>query len=149
MEVIRTVRNMRAELGVPPSKKAERLFIHASAGQAPILSTMQGAIAFLTRSEQVDISTVAEDIPLAASGVAGENTILLPLAGLLDVQKEIDRLNKEQTQLQGERDRLESQLSNEAFVAKAPAAVVEKLRNRRVEVDQQLTTLAAQIARWS
>ncbi len=149
MEVIRTVRNIRAELGVPPAKKAERLFIHASEGQAPILSAMQGAIAFLTRSETVDISTTAEDIPQAASGVAGENTILLPLAGLLDIQKEIERLNKDQKQLQGERERLQNQLGNEAFVSKAPAQVVDKLRNRVVEVEQQLTTLAAQIARWS
>lgn len=149
MEVIRTVRNMRAELGVPPAKKAERLFIHASAGQAPILGAMRGAIAFLTRSEQVDISTTAEDIPQAASGVAGENTILLPLAGLLDIQKEIERLAKEQKQLQGERERLEGQLANEAFVSKAPGHVVDKLRNRVTEVDQQLAALAGQMARWS
>ncbi|MBO9540632.1 valine--tRNA ligase [bacterium] len=147
MEVIRTVRNMRAELGVPPAKKAERLVIFGK--QHELLARMKDTIGHLTRSEAVEVGAEPVEIAQAASGVAGENTILLPLEGLLDIQKEVERLKKEQGQLTGERQRLEGQLSNEAFVSKAPAHVVDKLRTRMGEVDAQLTTLAQQIERWA
>jgi valyl-tRNA synthetase len=148
MDVIRTVRAMRSELGVPAAKKAELLYIHASEAQAPILRAMAGAIALLTRSETIEVSLSPREFPQAASGVAGENTLLLPLAGLLDIRKEIDRLTKEEGSLGNELSRIAGQLSNDAFVAKAPAAVVDKLRARQSEVTQQIETVRAQLARW-
>ncbi|MGE5707684.1 MAG: hypothetical protein ACM3YO_05055 [Bacteroidota bacterium] len=66
---------------------------------------------------------------------------------MIDNPKEIERLTKENVNQEGERGRLEGQLKNEQFVSKAPAAVVDKLRNRKSEVEGQLNALLAQIER--
>ena len=65
------------------------------------------------------------------------------------VEKEIARLTKERDALENEKTRVEGQLANEAFVAKAPAAVVDKLRTRRGEIDVALTTLRQTLEKWS
>ncbi len=148
MEAVRTVRNIRAELGIEPAKRAERLVIQASATSAEVYRKGAPYLAHLTRTQEVEVTTEAQEIPLAASGVAGDATLLLPLAGLLDISKEVERLRKEETKLLGERDKLAGQLSNEAFLAKAPEAVVAKLRLRQGEVDQAIQTVAGQIQRW-
>jgi valyl-tRNA synthetase len=148
MDAVRAVRNMRAELGIEPAKRAERLVVQASSATAEAYRQGASYLAHLTRTERVEVTTEPQEIPLAASGVAGDATLLLPLAGLLDIAKEVERLRKEESKLQGERDKLAGQLSNEAFLAKAPEAVVEKLRTRQGEVAQALETIATQIARW-
>ncbi len=148
MDAVRSVRNMRAELGIEPAKRAERLVIHASSASAEVYRKGASYLAHLTRTERVEVSTEAQEIPLAASGVSGDATLLLPLAGLLDIGKEIERLGKEQVKLLAEREKLAGQLSNEAFLAKAPGPVVDKLRSRQGEVEQALLTVAGQIQRW-
>jgi len=148
MDAIRAVRNMRAELGIEPAKRAERLVIQATAASLDVYRKGASYLAHLTRTQEVEVTTEPQEIPLAASGVAGDATLLLPLAGLLDIAKEIERLRKEEAKLLGEREKLANQLSNEAFVSKAPEAVVAKLRNRQGEVAQALQTVASQIQRW-
>jgi valyl-tRNA synthetase len=148
MEAVRTIRNMRAELGIEPAKRAERLVVQATPASVEVYRKGAPYLAHLTRTQEVEVTTETQEIPLAASGVAGDATLLLPLAGLLDISKEVERLRKEETKLLGERDKLAGQLSNEAFLAKAPEAVVAKLRTRQAEVEQAIQTVAGQIQRW-
>jgi len=74
-------------------------------------------------------------------------TVVLPLAGLLDLDKERARLTKEIEGAAGEVARLEGQLANEAFVSRAPAHVVDKLRTRLQEVQAQRQALRERLAR--
>jgi valyl-tRNA synthetase len=149
MDIVRTVRNMRAELGVPAGKKAERLVIQAAGAAAGLLEGVKELVATLTRSEQVDVVPGPVDLALAASGVVGDCQLWLPLAGLLDREKELKRLQKELEGLDKEAIRLTGQLSNEAFLAKAPDAVVAKLRSRQDELGHQRAVLEGQVKRWS
>ena len=146
MEVIRVVRNIRSELNVPPAKKAEKLVIQATNQSFETLFACRSYIAALAKVEEVNVVATEEQVvKQAASGMAGENKIFLPLAGMLDLNKEIERLGKEKANLAGESKRLEGQLQNEQFVSKAPVAVVDKLKARQKEVENQLTAVSAQI----
>jgi valyl-tRNA synthetase len=71
---------------------------------------------------------------------------MVPLAGLIDVAAEQARINKEVERIRGEIERIDNKLSNESFVAKAPAEVVEKERARAAEFNATLGTLSEQMA---
>ena len=91
----------------------------------------------------------APQIAKAATGLSGENTLILPLEQFGDViAKEVTRLNKEVQALEGEQTRIAGQLGNEGFVAKAPQQVVDKLRARQDEIVGQLATARQQLAKW-
>ncbi|HEY9721430.1 MAG TPA: class I tRNA ligase family protein, partial [Oscillatoriaceae cyanobacterium] len=149
IETVRTVRNMRAELKIEPAKKADELVLVAAAEDRAALETMAPLIARMSRSEEVRLVDTAPAIVKAATGHVGETRVILPLEQFGDVlEKEIVRLQKETSSLESELERVRGQLANEAFVAKAPAAVVDKLRARNEEIVVQLESARQQLARW-
>ena len=149
IEAVRTVRNMRAELKIEPAKRAEKLILVAAPGDKAVLEAVAPYIGRMTRSEQVEILGAAPAITKASTGLFGENQAVLPLEQFGDVlEKEIKRLDKELVSLESEKARVAGQLGNEAFVSKAPAAVVDKLRARQEEIEVQLGTVKQQLARW-
>ncbi len=145
--VVREVRRIRQELDIPPSKKADRLVIQAPEADVAVFQAGAATIGLLARCESVEVTADRSEVPQAASAVVGGAVVLLPLAGLLDLDKERARLAKEIEAAGGEVGRLEGQLANEAFVAKAPAHVVEKLRTRLGEVGAQRETLRERLGR--
>ncbi|MEB3328430.1 MAG: class I tRNA ligase family protein, partial [Candidatus Sericytochromatia bacterium] len=152
IETVKTLRNVRAELRVDPAKVAPEIVIVATAADEALLARMAPLVARLGRADRVIIAPAGSAGPegRCATGLAGENQIFLPLSGFGDVlAREVGRLGKEITSLEGEQQRVSSQLANEAFVAKAPPAVVEKLRARRDEIQGQLEALRRQLASWS
>ncbi|MNS30520.1 Valine--tRNA ligase [compost metagenome] len=151
IDAVRTVRNMRAELKIDPAKKADQLIVVAPAKDRAVLEAVAPLIARLSRSEKVEVygEGQAPEIAKAATGLSGENTLILPLEQFGDVlEKELGRLGKEVQALEAEQGRIAGQLGNEAFVGKAPAAVVDKLRARQDEIVGQLATAHQQLARW-
>jgi valyl-tRNA synthetase len=84
--------------------------------------------------------------PANALSLVGELKVMVPLAGLIDVAAEQARINKEVERIRGEIERIDNKLSNESFVAKAPAEVVEKERARAAEFNATLGTLSEQMA---
>jgi valyl-tRNA synthetase len=151
IDAVRTVRNMRAELKIDPAKKADQLILVVPAKDRAVLESVAPLIARLSRSERVDVygEGQAPEVAKAATGLSGENTLILPLEQFGDViAKEITRLTKEVQALEGEKVRIAGQLGNEGFVAKAPAAVVDKLRARQDEIAVQLATAGQQLAKW-
>jgi valyl-tRNA synthetase len=151
IDAVRTVRNMRAELKIDPAKKADQLIVVAPARDRAVLEAVAPLIARLSRSERVEVygEGDAPQIAKAATGLSGENTLILPLEQFGDViAKEITRLTKEVQALEAEQTRIAGQLGNEGFVAKAPAQVVDKLRARQDEIVGQLTTAKQQLAKW-
>jgi valyl-tRNA synthetase len=144
---IKAIRARRNEMNVPPSRKA-KVYIATKYTDAFNEST---AVFFsrLASASEVEIGESFDDAFSADDAVrivTDSATIFLPLSDIVDTEKERARLEGEQKKLVGEIERIEKKLSNEGFVAKAPAAVVEgekaKLAKYRENLDGVLAALA-------
>ncbi|MFB4210773.1 valine--tRNA ligase [Shouchella sp. JSM 1781072] len=133
--LIRSIRNTRSELNVPMSKQIE-LFIRPS-DDAMKARLERGSLyieKFANPSQliiQKDLETPEKAMSHALTGM----DIFLPLAGLLDIDAEIARLEKEKEKLTKEVERIEKKLGNEGFVAKAPAHVVEEEKSKKEDYE--------------
>ena len=72
--------------------------------------------------------------------------VYLPLAGMIDIDREIERLRRELESLQAETAKVQAKLGNESFVSKAPARVVQKQRDRLADLEDQLTKVRVRVA---
>ncbi len=125
METIKTVRNMRAEVGAAPSKKSELILNFTDESLRAVFTENQSYLDKLASSDPITILPAGADKPEnAMAGVVNGVEVFLPLKGLIDVDKESARLMKELEKLNKEISRLEKKLGNEGFLAKAPADVV-------------------------
>ena len=145
MEVIRAIRNIRAEMKVPMGKKASVVF----AGGEEELSQMkeaEGYILPLAQASDLTWLSAADPVPdkAAKAHVRGVD-IYLPLAGLIDVDKEVSRIEKEIAQVEGEMKRLQGKLGNPNFLSKAPADVVAKEQAKQGEFEAKLASLRAHL----
>ncbi len=147
IDVITAIRNARAELRVEAGKRVD-VVIDAAAHKDLFVSNLNG-IAALARAEPVLIYGNGEAAPTpdnARIAILGAVRVILPLAGLVDVDAERVRLEKEAAGLREALARLEARLANAAFTTKAPAAVVDKERARLVEYQEKLAALQARVA---
>jgi valyl-tRNA synthetase len=145
MEVIRAIRNTRAEFGVEPARYVEAV---AAAGESQALLQEQSAlIEALARVRPLRVEReLAQKPEQSATVVAGAVLVYLPLAGLVDRDAERARLSKEITSTEGEIARAEALLNKPDFVQRAPEAVVARERER---VAVGLEKLAKLRDRWS
>jgi len=141
MDVIRAIRNIRGEMDVPPSKTVAAVFDCRSAASEAVLRDGEGYIRTLARVADLQVGVGIEHPAQAATQIAGEVEIFLPLAGLVDVEEEEKRLEKEIAKVQKDVDFFKKKLSNEKFVANAPAAVLEKDRAKLAEAEDKLGVL--------
>ena len=145
MLAIRTVRNRRSEMNVPPSRKAD-LYIVTDNREA----FAEGA-AFITRLAYAEHVFVSSEEPEGhedmAQCVTPDAKLYLPLAQLVDVEKELARIAKETENAQKEIARAEAQLSNEKFVSRAPANVIQAQREKLEQSRKLLTQLEESGAR--
>lgn len=132
MDAIRNIRNIRAEMNVPPSKRAKMIFV--AAGETEKATLVEGTSFFqrLAGASEVTVQLDKGGVPADAVGtvIAGAE-IFIPLDELIDIEKEIERLNKEKANLEGELKRVDGKLNNEGFVAKAPQKVIEEEKSKR------------------
>lgn len=146
IEIVRSIRNARAEAEVPLGKKIEAILLMEE-GLEERLSTL--AQEFISIAGLSELKLQATDSPKpekALSILAGGAEVYLPLAGMLDVEKELSRLRKEAENLEAEVARAQQKLSNEAFTSKAPAAVVEKERAKLEAFQQDLAKIKERIS---
>lgn len=131
---IKAVRNRRAEMNVPPSRKAS-LHIVTENREA-----FGGSEAFFRKLASASDVTVCDgcDIEGAVCIVASDCKIYIPLAEMIDIAAEIARLQKEQANAEGEIKRLTGKLNNASFTSKAPAAVVEGERKKLAAWQEKL-----------
>ncbi|HEX7712806.1 MAG TPA: valine--tRNA ligase [Bacillota bacterium] len=130
IEVVRAIRNIRSEASVPPQKKVSAYFA-ADDEQRAILKSNQSYVTALAGLENYQLLNPTDPKPeKAISAVVHGITIYMPVAGMVDVVREQERLTKELQQLQVELGKLKDRLNNPAFSAKAPPQVVEKEREK-------------------
>jgi valyl-tRNA synthetase len=145
--VLGEIRRIRSEMNVPPKKEIPLLFAKGNASDKQRLERFSGQIAFLARSESQRWLSDGEEEPASASAIIGELRVLIPLAGLIDLDAEKARLGKEIKRVEGEIAKCNGKLGNATFVANAPAAVVEQERQRLADFTSTLAGLREQLAR--
>jgi valyl-tRNA synthetase len=145
MEIIRSVRNIRAEMNVPPGKKAA-LSLFAEAETLAVIEEGAAYIRVLAQVEEIETAAKgSQPPPQAAAAHSAGVEIYVPLKGLIDLDKEAARLQKELAATHEELKRLQGKLNNQGFLAKAPAEVVEKERAKQAEYEEKAQALAARL----
>lgn len=145
VEIIRAVRNIRSEVNTPLSKKIKLTIKAKDTAIEDILDLNKGYIERFCNPEELIIGVNPPAIEKAMTAVVTGAEIILPLAGLLNVEEEIARLSKELSKLQGEVDRIEKKLGNEGFVAKAPAKVIDEEKAKLADYIEKRTAVEARI----
>jgi len=149
-EAVKGIRNVRSEMNVPPSRKANVIVVSEDDKIRRIFTESKVFFATLGYANEVEIQKdkigISED---AVSTVIPGAVIYIPFADLVDIEKEIERLNKEKARLEGELKRVNGMLANENFVKKAPEskiaeekAKLEKYTAMMEQVTQRLEQLS-------
>ena len=145
-EVIRAVRNIRAEVNTPLSKAVTLLIQANDAKVQDFLTANQNYIMRFCNPDELVIATELAVPDMAMSQVITGATIYLPLANLINLTEEIARLEKELAKLDGEVKRVQGKLANERFVSKAPQAVVDQERAKEADYLEKQQAVAQRIA---
>ncbi len=147
MEVIKGIRNIRGEMNVPPGRQIAAVLDCKSPAAASIMEVGRGYVRSLARVDDLRFGMDVERPEEAATQVAGDVEILLPLAGLIDVTEERKRLEKEIAKIEKDVAMFSKKLSNEAFLAKAPSEVLDKDRSKLREARDKLAILQDGLAK--
>jgi len=137
MEIVRTIRNMRAEMNVAPGRRAS-LILRPHDGWNEALSSAEGYFTRLAGASSLTILAEGDANPeKSASAVTGACELFMPLGELVDIEKELARLEKDRKNLENEINRANGKLNNAGFIAKAPAHLVEQ-EKVKLETNKQL-----------
>ncbi len=133
------VRRIKSEMDIAPGKAVSILLANTSYSDRVRLETARPYIKFLTRAENISIINDEDDVPEAAIALVGTMKILIPLAGLIDKDAELVRLQKEINRLEDQVKRLDGKLANNSFLTRAPEVIVngerEKLANAKTALE--------------
>ena len=138
-ELIRGIRNTRTSMDVPPSRKASLIIVSEKEEVRRAFTTFKDSMMNLASASDITVQSdktgVADD---AVSVVIADAVCFIPMAELVDFEKERERLTKEKERLLKELERSEKMLSNENFVSKAPAAKLQEERDKKLKYEQTL-----------
>ncbi len=130
MEVIRGIRNLRSEMNVPPSKRSKVILVVGPENQSNF-KTAAIYIEKLAYAVHVEITSKRDQIPSdAVSIICSQAEVFIPIEDLIDIEKELERLNKELKNLEGEIARASGKLNNPGFMGKAPSRIIEEERQK-------------------
>ncbi|NLC67984.1 MAG: class I tRNA ligase family protein, partial [Clostridiaceae bacterium] len=150
MEAIRSIRNMRAEMNVPPSRKAKALFVTQEEEVKDIICQGRSFIEKLAFASGVQVLDEKSSIPKnAASAVIPGAEVFIPLEELIDIDKEIERLKKEKIHLEKELERVNNKLSNQDFVTRAPEKIVQEERTKKATYQEMYDKVLERIKQLS
>jgi len=146
MDAVRAIRNVRVNMGVAPSRKASIILVTADVSVADMFVSGKGFLERLASVSGLEIRRTKENIPsTAVAAVFGGGEIYIPLEDLIDIDKELERLDKELVNLKRELDRVEGKLSNETFVGKAPEKVIIAEREKQVRYQEMYKNIQERI----
>ena len=145
IEAIKGLRNVRAEMNVPPSRKA-KVIAHTTTEAKEAFTAGVNYIEKLASASEVAFIDNKDEVPEnAVSLVVKGGELFMPLLDLVDKEKELERLNKEKKKLEGEVERIDKKLSNQEFVAKAPQAVIDGEKEKREKYQEMLDAVLVRI----
>ena len=147
MDIIRAIRNIRGEMDVPPGKQIGAVLDCRSDAAVAIVKAGESYLRALARVGELSFGVGIARPEQAATQVAGEVEILLPLSGMINLEEEEKRLQKEIAKVEKDVEMFARKLSNEAFVAKAPPEVLEKDRGKLREAQEKLQILQQSLER--
>ena len=146
-EAVRSIRNVRSSMNVPPSKKAHVIVVSE---KPEVRGVFEGSKAFfgtLSYASQVtvqeDKSGIGED---AVSALIPDAAVYMPFAELVDLEKEIERLKKEEERLTKELARVNGMLSNEKFISKAPQSKIDEEKEKLEKYTQMMNQVKEHLA---
>ncbi|CAQ86075.1 MULTISPECIES: valine--tRNA ligase [Photorhabdus] len=143
-EAIIAVRNIRAEMNIAPGKPLEVLLRNADPDAQRRVAENLNFIQAMGRLSSVTLLSAGEEAPVSVTKLIDGAEVLIPMAGLVDKEAELNRLDKEIEKLDKEIGSIEGKLSNEGFVSRAPEAVVAKERERLANCNTSKEKLLAQ-----
>ncbi|WP_040976187.1 valine--tRNA ligase [Necropsobacter massiliensis] len=129
-DIIVAVRNIRAESNIAPSKGLELLLRNVTANEQNCLENNRTLLQAMAKLDNISVLAQGVEVPLSVTKLVGNAELFVPMAGFINKEAELSRLNKEIEKLQNEVKRIENKLANDAFVAKAPQAVIAKEREK-------------------
>ncbi|MEI7473672.1 MAG: valine--tRNA ligase [bacterium] len=143
IEAVRNIRNARQTLNIAPSVRIKTFIYAQDSFEYATLEAAKPYLSTLAKIEEFNISNeeCREIPPQSATAVVGSSKIIIPLAGLIDIEKETARQNKKLETLVKELNSLEGRMKNEKFVSNAPADVLEQTRSRIEEIKVQSTAI--------
>jgi valyl-tRNA synthetase len=142
--IIIAIRTIRAEANIPPSTELTVLVSHASEQDKARLTRNTAYLAKLAKVSQLTALSPDAEPPPSLMALCGELEIRVPMAGVIDIEQELVRLDKEITKHESELARLEGKLNNKAFVERAPTEVVLAERQKQEQAASSIATLRRQ-----
>jgi len=143
-QFIVAIRNIRGEMDIAPSKPLPVLLKNVNSEDQRRLDENQQFLSSLAKLESIDVLAENDNGPASATAVVGDLSVLIPMAGLIDKDAELARLAKAIDKLKQEVARTEGKLNNEKFVAKAPAAVIDKEKAKLADAQSSIDKLVEQ-----
>lgn len=143
--LIGAVRNIRGEMKLGNAVRLPVLLQGVTDDQKASLLRIESQFKALAKVESLTIVGSDENVPLSSQALIGSLKVLVPMKGLIDPTAELNRLNKVREKLQSQADAISKKLSNEGFVAKAPAQVVEAEKAKLAELDGQIGEIEKQV----
>lgn len=147
MDFILGIRRIRGEMNIAPGKPLNVLLQNGSAADQAYLKEGESYLLKLGRLESITWLAGDDNTPESAIALVGNMKILIPMAGLIDKDAELARLEKEIQRIEKELPRIEGKLGNAAFVDKAPPEVIEKEREKLAGLQSSLKNLNEQFAK--
>ncbi len=144
MAFIVGIRKIRSGMNIAPSKPLPVLIQNGSATDQTRLQRNQGFLTILAKTASITWLSETDQAPESATSLVGEMKLLVPMAGLIDKDAELKRLNKQIEKLEKQIKSAQGKLANPGFTEKAPAAVVQKERDNLEELEGQLMQLKQQ-----
>ncbi|MFC3033189.1 valine--tRNA ligase [Pseudoalteromonas fenneropenaei] len=146
-QFILAIRNIRGEMDISPSKPLNVLLAGVNAEDQRRLDANSAFLSSLAKMESVTILANKDDAPASATAFIGDLAIMIPMAGLIDVEAELARIEKQLEKAEKGLAQVANKLANEKFVSNAPAAVLEKEREKLAEYQDAKDKLLAQKAK--
>jgi valyl-tRNA synthetase len=143
-QFIVAIRNIRGEMDISPSKELPVVLKNVNDNDQRRLDENEQFLSSLAKLESITVLADDEQGPASASAVVGDLSVLIPMAGLIDKEAELARLDKAIEKLEKEAGRVRGKLGNENFVSKAPAAVIEKEQAKLADAESTLAKILEQ-----
>ena len=143
--VIVAVRTIRGEMNLSPAKAIPMMLAGGTADDRDRLNRLETLIIPLAKLSSIRFLDIGDPIPASSTQLIGKLEVHVPMAGLIDVNSEVTRLEKQLRKLEGDIQGLRDKLGNPGFIDKAPANVIERERGRLAEAESQLAKISVTV----